>query len=469
MSTPISAPQWSARQGSAMISVAAAAAFLATFNETFLNVALNEIMAAFTVSVGTVQWLATGYLLVAAMFVPVSNVLYRRFNTRPLFVSVVLLLVVGSIVGAVAPTFAVLLAGRLLQAIGTGLLVPIGMNVALAVAPRHKLGLVMGIMAAMTTLGPSTAIVASGVLLTIAPWSTLMWVFGALAALVMLAGALFLRRVVTPSRPRLDVLSFALIAAGLAGVLYGISTVFAGSVATALIALFVGAVALVLFVMRQKRIVNPLIDLAPFASKTYVLGVVMTMLGLLFVFAMNVVIPIFLQAAKDITPLGAALTLAPGILLTVAMGPIAGRMYDRRGGRVMIATGYLVMAVFSLLVAWVAAGPSALWIGVLYVPAVLGTAFVIGPAQTFALAQLDRETAPHGVTILSTSFQIAGCVGTSLGVGTYAALEQAAVGAGSGVADAAVVGFCGVAVLVAVTSVVGALISARATRTGSRD
>lgn len=165
-----------------MIAVAAAAAFLATFNETFLNVAFTPIMQDFGVDVSTVQWLTTGYLLVAAVFVPVSNVLYQRFATRPMFAAVVAVMVIGSVIGAVAPTFEILLIARLLQAIGTGLLTPIGMNITLAVSPREKLGLNMDIMAAMTTLGPSLGIVLSGVLLTVAPWAILMWTFGALTS-----------------------------------------------------------------------------------------------------------------------------------------------------------------------------------------------------------------------------------------------------------------------------------------------
>lgn len=199
-----------------MIAVAAAAAFLATFNETFLNVAFTPIMQDFAVDVNTVQWLTTGYLLVAAVFVPVSNVLYHRFPTRPLFVAVVAIMTIGSIIGALAPSFSVLLIARLLQAIGTGLITPIGMNITLAVSPREKLGLNMGIMAAMTTLGPSLAIVLSGVLLTVAPWTTLMWVFGGLTLIVLLAGALVLRNVVELGRPTLDVLSFLLV-----GLLHG--------------------------------------------------------------------------------------------------------------------------------------------------------------------------------------------------------------------------------------------------------
>ncbi len=128
---PKSSPGW-------MITIAAAAAFLATFNETFLNVAFAPIMADFGVDVNTVQWLTTGYLLVAAIFVPVANVLYRRFPTKALFISVTGIMVVGSIIGALAPNFATLLGGRLLQDIGTGLLTPIGMNITLAVSPRKS-------------------------------------------------------------------------------------------------------------------------------------------------------------------------------------------------------------------------------------------------------------------------------------------------------------------------------------------
>src|SRR5699024_8314349 len=243
-----------------MIAVAAAAAFLATFNETFLNVAFTPIMADFGVDVGTVQWLTTGYLLVAAVFVPVANVLYHRFPTRGLFVSVVALMVVGSAVGALAPTFSVLLIARLLQAVGTGLPTPLGMNITLAVSPRQKLGLMMGIMAAMTTLGPSLAIVLSGVLLTVAHWTVLLWVFGALTLIVLVAGALVLRTVADLGRPVLDVLSFVLVAVGLVGVLYGVSAAFSGAGLYAAGAGVVGLIALALFVRRQGRIAHPLLD-----------------------------------------------------------------------------------------------------------------------------------------------------------------------------------------------------------------
>ena len=447
-----------------MIAVAAAAAFLATFNETFLNVAFTPIMQDFGVDVNTVQWLTTGYLLVAAVFVPVSNVLYHRFPTRQLFVAVVAIMVVGSVVGALAPTFGVLLIARLFQAIGTGLLTPIGMNITLAVSPREKLGLNMGIMAAMTTLGPSLAIVLSGALLTVAPWTTLMWVFGTLTLLVMIAGAVILRTVVDLGRPVLDIPSFLLVAAGLVGILYGVSAAFGGSALYAGISGVIGILAMWLFVRRQRRIEHPLIDMRPFSNRAFVLGVLMTMLGLVFVFAMNVIIPLFLQAARDLPPLGASLTLAPGILLTVVAGPVAGRLFDRHGGKWSIPLGFLVMALFVTGVGVAAGYTSILLFGLLYIPAVLATALVIGPSQTFALSSLDRESAPHGVTVVSTSFQIAGCVGTSLAAGVYGAVSAANSRAGVGEVESLLTGFRSAVGVVVVVSLIGIALAIAASR-----
>lgn len=309
MSSAPSAPP--ADRPGLMIAVAAAAAFLATFNETFLNVALAPIMADFGIGVPTAQWLATGYLLTAAVFVPVSAHLYRRFPTRALFCTVIGIMVVGSVIGALAPSFPVLLAGRLLQAIGTGLLIPIGMNVTVAASPRERLGLYMGIMGAMTTLGPSVSILVSVAMLEITTWRALMWLFTALSLLVLIAGAMALRTLIPLGRPRLDAVSVVLIAVGLVGLLYGISTAFSGALVGAIVAIVVGLAAIALFARRQRKVADPLLNLSPLADPRFTLGALMVMSTLVVVFAMNIVIPMFLQSAQGQSSLDAALTVAP--------------------------------------------------------------------------------------------------------------------------------------------------------------
>ena len=219
-----------ARKPSTILVVAAFAAFLATFNETFLNVGFAPIMESLSVDVSTVQWLDTAYMLGAAVMVPVSAFAYRSFPTRQLFCATTALLVIGSVIGALAPNFTVLLAGRIVQALGTGMLIPIGMNITLEVAPREKLGTYMGIMGAMTTLGPSSSVILAGVILAFFSWSMLLWVFAGLSLLCFLAGAIILRDIAHLTHPKLDAPSVALIAIALIGILYGISTIFGGNV-----------------------------------------------------------------------------------------------------------------------------------------------------------------------------------------------------------------------------------------------
>lgn len=212
------------------IFVAGFAVFLATFNETFLNIAFNGIGQSLNVQTSLVQWLATAYMLGASVMVPVSAFLYRRVRTKVLFVITVCLLIAGSVVGGLADNFTVLLVGRIIQSLGSGMLVPICMNIALAVAPKSKLGFYMGLMGAMTTLGPSLSIIISGLLLSVADWHMLLWTFGGLSCLLLIFAICFLENIATLSKPKLDVLSVVLISFALIGILYGISTILSGSI-----------------------------------------------------------------------------------------------------------------------------------------------------------------------------------------------------------------------------------------------
>lgn len=439
----------------AALFVAAFAAFLATFNETFLNVGFAPIMADLGVGVSTVQWLATAYMLGAAVMVPVSAFAYRSFPTRPLFCATVAFLVAGSVIGAIAQTFPVLLAGRIVQAIGTGMLIPIGMNITLEVAPREKLGTYMGIMGAMTTLGPSSSVIFAGLILAMADWHMLLWVFAALSALCLVAGAVFLRNVAHLTNPRLDAPSVALIGIALVGILYGVSTVFGGSIAIAVCTAAVGVLALVAFIKRQGVLDEPLIDLRPLSFPPFVIGVLANMLALIAIFAMNIIVPTFMQSALGTQPLVASLTLFPAILCSCAMSPVAGRIYDKRGAGALLLAGFVCIAAFSVLVSLLIDTASPVLLAVLYIPVICGSALIIGPVQSFALSKLPRELNPHGVTVMSTGFQIAGCFGSSVFTGVYGAVSASGMAAGDAPLAAASGGMLAAGVLVGAFALVG--------------
>ena len=425
--------------------VAAFAAFLATFNETYLNVGFAPIMEYFSVDVGTVQWLATAYMLGAAVMVPVSAFLYKSIKTRTLFLTSVGLLIAGSIVAAAAPSFPVLLAGRILQSLGTGMLIPVGMNITLEVAPRKKLGTYMGIMGAMTTIGPASSVILAGVILSFFDWRMLLIVFAVLAIICFLAAAFILGDIAKLTHPKLDVLSTILIGLALIGILYGISTAFTGNVVISAITAVLGILCLILFLRRQSRIEHPLIDLRPLSIRPFAVGVIINMLSLIVIFAMNIVMPIYLQSALGVPAIFASLTLFPAILLSCIISVVAGRVYDKHGPGVLLPLGFACIAVFTAALAGLITTGSLLLFAVLYIPVICGSALIIGPVQSFALSRLSYEMNPHGVIVMSTGFQIAGCIGSSLFAGVYAI----------GAVSAAETGFSAAALLAALLAVAG--------------
>ena len=425
--------------------VAAFAAFLATFNETYLNVGFAPIMEYFSVDVGTVQWLATAYMLGAAVMVPVSAFLYKSIKTRTLFLTSVGLLIAGSIVAAAAPSFPVLLAGRILQSLGTGMLIPVGMNITLEVAPRKKLGTYMGIMGAMTTIGPASSVILAGVILSFFDWRMLLIVFAVLAIICFLAAAFILGDIAKLTHPKLDVLSTILIGLALIGILYGISTAFTGNVVISAITAVLGILCLILFLRRQSRIEHPLIDLRPLSIRPFAVGVIINMLSLIVIFAMNIVMPIYLQSALGVPAISASLTLFPAILLSCIISVVAGRVYDKHGPGVLLPLGFACIAVFTAALAGLISTGSLLLFAVLYIPVICGSALIIGPVQSFALSRLSYEMNPHGVIVMSTGFQIAGCIGSSLFAGVYTI----------GAVSAAETGFSAAALLAALLAVVG--------------
>lgn len=449
----------SSRKPAVTLFVAAFAAFLATFNETFLNVGFAPIMENLSVDVSTVQWLATAYMLGAAVMVPVSAFAYRSFPTRPLFCATTALLVIGSVVGALAQNFAVLLIGRIIQALGTGMLIPIGMNITLEVAPREKLGTYMGIMGAMTTLGPSSSVILAGLILAVADWHMLLWTFAALSTLCFLAGAIILRDIAKLSHPRLDALSVALIGIALIGILYGISTVFSGSVVVALVAAIIGVIALVAFIKRQGKLAEPLINLEPLKIAPFAVGVVANMLSLIVIFAMNIIVPTFMQSILGTPALVASLTLFPAILCSCVVSPVAGRVFDKHGPGVLLPLGFACMAAFSVLTGIFIATANPIVLALIYIPVICGSALVIGPVQSFALSKLSYQLNPHGVTVMSTGFQIAGCIGSSVFTGVYAAVSAVTAAGGASAAQAATQGMVVTGCLVGAVALVGFIVA----------
>ncbi len=321
-------------------------------------------------------------------------------------------------------------------------------------------------MGAMTTLGPSVAILASGLILEFSTWRGLCWAFTILDVIVFIVGLATVYNISENVKANLDVASVALVAIALLGLLYGISTIFGPAKIVAVIALIAGLAALFLFVKRQNNISDPLVNLKPLKVFPFAAGVIINFIALIIVFSMNILVPMYLQSVHGATGLQASLVLFPAIMLAVIFGPIAGRIYDAKGAKIILPLGMLLMAVFTLASSWVMR-QDALWvITLVYMPAILGSALAIGPVQSFSLSSLSRAMNPHGVTIFSTSFQVAGCVGTALSTGIYGAfVASGGAGAGSVSANSAAnLGFLVVGAVLFVLGIVAVVLGWTGTR-----
>lgn len=143
------------------------------------------------------------------------------------------------------------------------------------------------------------------------------------------------------------------------------------------------------------------------------------MLSLVIIFAMNIVMPLFLQSGLKASALAASLTIFPAILLSCVVSPIAGRMYDRHGVKTLLPLGFAFIGMCAIALAFANDSGSLILLAIFYIPVICGSALIIGPVQSFALSHLNPEPNPHGVTVMSTGFQVVGCIETSLFSGVY--------------------------------------------------
>lgn len=439
-------------------------AFLATFNETFLNVALTPIMHDFSITSGMVQWVSTAYMLVAAVTVPVTSFFYRSIPTRKLSIMALMLLLVGTLCCAFAPGFSTLILGRCIQALGTGMIVPIGMNLTLLIAPNGKLGAYMGIVSAVTLLGPAFGPIAGGLLLSVAHWHFLFVIFAIAVVIALIINTLIIKDFEELSNPKLDVISVVFICLGLVGIMYGISTAFSGNLFMAIASLIIGVIFMIMFVIRQGRIPEPLLDLRPFSDRGFVCGVIVVFIAFMAVFAMNILLPLYMQNALGFTALNAAITLLVPCMSCVIFAPIAGHLYDRFGFKYSLPAALLIMSLFLFLMSQIANSATTVILAAFYLPILAGCNFSIGPSQSFALDRLPCEMNPHGVTVCYTAIQVAGCIGSSFYVGILGNVEQKAMESGFSVDIAVAKGFtasCLVATIIALVGFVFAVITAK--------
>ncbi|TBL74693.1 DHA2 family efflux MFS transporter permease subunit [Paenibacillus thalictri] len=395
------------------------AGFIGLFSETALNIALSDLMKTFELSAATAQWLTTGYLLTLGILVPVSGLLLQWFTTRQLFISALAFAIAGTLLGALSFSFELLMVSRVLQAIGTGLLLPLMFNTILIIFPPHKRGAAMGIVGLVIMFAPAAGPMLAGLMIEFLSWHYIFWFSLPLLILSLFCGIRYMQNVSAITKPGIDLLSIALSTAGFGGIVFGFS--HAGesggwSSMLVIVSIAVGAVSLVLFCLRQNVMKQPMLNLRVFQYPMFTVGLVMVFLCFMVILSSMLVLPLFLQNAMAMSAMTAGLVLLPGGVLNGILSPIVGVLFDKFGPRWLVIPGLALIAVVLWFFSGVTVASSVGLIIVLHCCLMLGISFVMMPSQTNGLNQLPKQLYPDGTAIMNTLQQIAGAIGTAVSV-----------------------------------------------------
>lgn len=435
----------------AILAVLAFSAFIAVFNETILNVALNILMKEMNVTAGTIQWIVTAYMIIVSVMVPVTAFLIQSFETKRLYLGAMTILLIGTICAACSKNFAMLLISRMLQASGTGMMIPIMMNTILLVTPPEKHGSAMGVGACAIQLGPALGPTVSGIILQFFSWHVLFIILIPLIILAMIFGYIYLVNVSTLTKPKIDIISIILSTIGVGGIIYGLSS-FSSSENMKVISIvsIIGIISLVLFGKRQLLLKEPMLEIRTFKFPLFSIGVVLVMISMMAIFTMNVMLPMFLQGALKATTFVSAMILLPATLTNGCVTLIGGKIYDKLGAKILIQVGFAIILVSLFILSRLTINTPIAVIIITYMVVCIGVGSTLSPSQTNSLNQLPREYYPHGVAILNTLQQLSAAIGSSLFIGIMSASQQkalnnlasqqAAVAAGFSTATLALVG-----------------------------
>lgn len=384
--------------------------------ETAMNITFPTIMHEFGVNTSTVQWLTTLYLLIVAAVIPLSAYLKRTFKMRQLFIVANLLFMLGLILDGSAPAFWVLLLGRAIQGLGTGIALPLMFNIILEQVPRSRIGAMMGVGTLITGIAPAIGPTFGGIVTTYLSWRYIFVFLLPVLVISLVLGISCIRQKQALKPSHLDVLSVLLLILAFSGLIFGVSE-FNSNTLSHLIAwsaFIVGVIALLVFVLRERRQTQPILDLTPFSRASFSQHAFAFLMFQMMALGLSFILPNYLQLVNKATALQAGLIVLPGAALGAVLAPISGRLYDHFGPRRPILIGativFVSMIAFGLFRMPLSDGQV---IG-LYAGFMLGIGLAFGNVLTDTLNQLSQRQQADGNAIMNTLQQFAAALGTAV-------------------------------------------------------
>ncbi|MEI3607151.1 MDR family MFS transporter [Pseudogracilibacillus sp. SE30717A] len=398
-----------------IVAILLGGSFLAILNQTLLITATPHIMEEFKLTENSGQWVTTIFMLVNGIMIPITAFLMETFTTRRLFIVSMSVFIAGTVVCALSANFPMLMVGRIIQAAGAGIVMPLMMTIFMLIFAVEKRGFAMGISGLVISFAPAIGPSLSGWLIEIFPWRSLFYIILPLAIIDLVIGIFFMKNIITRTFPKVDFLSIILSTLGFGGLLYGFSSVgnYGWSDTGVMISLIVGAITITIFILRQLKLKQPVLEFRVFTYKIYTLTTIIGMIGFTMLIAAETILPIYMQLMAGFTAFESGLMILPGALIMGILSPFIGKVFDAIGARWLLIIGLSIMSITTLFFTNLTENTSLFFLTVVFAVRMIGISMVMMPSTTAGLNVLPTRLIPHGTAMTNTMRQVAASIGTA--------------------------------------------------------
>ncbi|EWC58617.1 Multidrug resistance protein B [Actinokineospora spheciospongiae] len=420
MQTPAAAPAAGDKLDAAVLKIASVVVLgviMSILDVTVVSVALPTFQEVFGASYATVAWTMTGYTLALATVIPLTGWAADRFGTKRLYILALVLFVLGSVLCSLAWDIGSLITFRVLQGLGGGMLMPLGMTIMTRAAGPDRIGRVMAVLGIPMLMGPIGGPILGGWMLESLSWHWIFLINVPIGAVALVAAVLVLPKDNPSPSETFDYVGMLLLSPGLALLLFGVSSIpEKGTVASSrvLVPALIGVALVVGFVFHALRPRHPLIDLRLFKNKQLTVATITLFLFAVAFFGAMLLVPSYFLQVRQETTLSAGLLLAPQGLGAMLSMPIAGKLADKTGVGKIVLFGMGVIAVGMGVLTQIDANTSyVVLLGVLALMGI-GMGAAMMPLMTAALQTLNDHTIARGSTLMNIVQQVAASVGTAV-------------------------------------------------------
>ncbi|MCI1634673.1 DHA2 family efflux MFS transporter permease subunit [Bifidobacterium sp.] len=399
-----------------IFAVMLAASIAGGFAQTSLTTALPSVMHDLNINAVLGNWLTSGFSLAMAIIVPATAFMMKRFHTKALFITGIAIFTIGLFMAAVAPTFNVLMLARVIQAIGCGISLSMTQVIILAIFPISSQGTAMGVYGLAVGAAPVIAPTLTGLIVDSLGWRPIFWISAIISSLVLLLAIFVMDNVLENQAIHMDITSFLLCGFGFAGMQLGLSNLGTSAFfSPEVIGTFIlSAMSLLAFVMRQKRLQEPFLNLRLFRNRSFSMAVALICILYAIMIAGSTIIPIYLQQMRGFPVTESALMMLPGSLVMAAITPLAGRLFDNIGPKPLTIVGMTALVISSVGFSLLTDSTNPLYVIIIFTIRLIAVGLMMMPITTWGIASVEQRYTSDASALLTSLRTLAGAFGSAI-------------------------------------------------------